>query len=117
MVSHNCPAALVRLAGDDVVLAVCNDHPQQRVRLSAAISGDGCRSWSQPALLAPLDHPDEQEVSYPAACQLPDGTIAVVFGHIHREDPDAMFEIRYVRFHRAHVDAPYTAAGSPGGPD
>lgn len=103
LVSHNCPATLLRLAGDDAVLVIYNNHPQQRVRLSASVSTDRCRTWPDPRLLAPLDDPDQPEVSYPAACQLPDGTIVAVFGRIERSKPDAMFVIGCVRFSRTYL--------------
>jgi hypothetical protein len=96
--SHNCPAALIRLQDENTILVVYNAHPLHRARLSASISTDNCQSWSPPVLLAPIGHPDLPEASYPALCQLPDGTIVLVFGQIDREDSAGIFAIRYLRF-------------------
>lgn len=101
LVSHNCPAALLRLAEDDAILVLYNDHPLQRARLSAAISTDNCRTWSTPKVLGPIGHPGTPEASYPNVCQLPDGTLVTVFGQIDRSQADAAFNIRCARFNRS----------------
>jgi len=106
LVSHNCPASLERLP-DGAVLAVFNHHPRERARLSATISRDGCRTWSTPRAFAPVGHVDAPEASYPATCQLADGTIVAVWGQIERgvpAVPGAKFEIRWARFNRAWVE-------------
>ncbi|MEO6909099.1 MAG: sialidase family protein, partial [Abditibacteriaceae bacterium] len=62
------------------------------------ISTDGCRSWSAPKVLAPIGHEETPEASYPALCELPNGTIVTVFGQVNRADSNEPFSIRYVRF-------------------
>ena len=105
LVSHNCPAALLRLQEDGAILAIYNEDPLRRARLSASLSTDGCQSWSEPRPLAPVGHFDIPEASYPAPCELPDGTIVVVFGQIASETPGSIFNIRCVRFNRAYLQA------------
>jgi len=98
LTSHNCPAALLRLSGDHGVMVVYNNHPQQRLKLSVAVSKDGCCTWSDPRCIGPIgDVSEKAEASYPNACQLPDGTIVVVFGQIDRGDPNSRFSIYAVR--------------------
>jgi hypothetical protein len=101
LVSHNCPAAMIRLIGGkmhNAVLVIYNHHPKQRARMSASVSVDGCRTWSTPHAFAPVGHLDAPEASYPAVCQLDEKSVLVVFGQIDREDRGAAFCIRSVRF-------------------
>lgn len=95
--SHNCPAGLLRLK-DNTILVVYNNHPLERARLSMSISKDNCLTWSEPKTLAPIGHTDTPEASYPAPCELPDGSILVVFCQVDRADPDSVSNIRSVRF-------------------
>ncbi|HVF10507.1 MAG TPA: sialidase family protein [Abditibacteriaceae bacterium] len=101
--SHNCPAALLRLEEDGAILVVYNNHPLQRARLSARVSADGCRTWSEPKILGPIGHEETPEASYPALCQLANGTLLAVFGQIDRSAPGSSFTIRCVRFNRAYL--------------
>ena len=103
LVSHNCPAALLRLAQDDAILVVYNNHPEQRACLSVSLSADGCRSWTEPKVIAPIGHPDRPEASYPAVCQLDDGTLLTIFGQIDHSDPGSLFSVRSVRFDRSFL--------------
>lgn len=105
LVSHNCPAALLRLEEDGAILAIYNNDPLRRARLSASLSTDGCQTWSEPRPLAPMEHFDIPEASYPAPCELPDGTIVVVFGQISSQEPECIFNIHFVRFNRAYLQA------------
>lgn len=111
LLGHNTPASLVRLAGDDVILCVHNNHPRLRARLSACISTDGCRTWSESKLIGPFDHPEEEEASYPQAVQLPDGSIAVVYTEcVLLDEENEQFEhktpyqVRCARFKREYLD-------------
>ena len=98
LTSHNCPAALLRLA-DDSVLVVYNDHPLQRLNLSVRVSPDGCRTWGPPRRIAPVGEvSDEAQSAYPNACQLQDGTVVVVFYQVDRGVPAAPFHILAARF-------------------
>jgi len=97
LTSHNCPAALLRPAGG-AVLAVYNNHPTRRFNLSAAISTDGCRTWSAPRKIGPIGGSAETEAAYPGVCQLPDGTLAAVFYQFDRQAADARLVIYAVRF-------------------
>jgi Neuraminidase (sialidase) len=106
LTSHNCPAALLRLAGEEAVVAVCNAHPQRRLNLAFAVSEDGCRTWTPPRRIGPVGQvSDQAEASYPNACQLPDGSLVVVFGQIDRGDPDSRFTIYGVRLGHDQVRA------------
>lgn len=102
--SHNCPASLLRLEDDGAILAIYNNDPLHRARLSASLSTDGCQSWSEPRLLAPVGHFDIPEASYPATCELPDGTIITIFCQINSSVPGSIFNIRFVRFNRAYLN-------------
>lgn len=104
LVSHNCPASLLRLE-DGAILVIYNNHPLHRACMSARISTDGCQSWSEPRPIAPLGHFDIPEASYSAPCELPDGTIVAVFGQIDSATPGSVFNIRFVRFNRAYLQA------------
>ena len=103
LTSHNCPAALLRLA-DGRVMVVYNDHPLQRLNLSARASADGCRTWGPPLRLAPVGVPDpaappcEMQAAYPNACQLADGTIVVIFYQVTRGPAPVPFTIHAARF-------------------
>jgi hypothetical protein len=98
LTSHNCPAALLRLA-DGSVLVVYNDHPLQRLNLSVRISSDGCRTWGPCRRIGPVgEASDEAQAAYPNACQLEDGTVVVVFYQADRGAPAVPFHIRAARF-------------------
>lgn len=103
--SHNCPAALLRLQNGNI-LVVYNNDPLHRANLSVSLSTDGCRSWSEPKVFAPFGHINIEEASYPASCELPDGTILVVFGQIDRSTPGSIFSIRYIRFNPESITSP-----------
>lgn len=108
---HNCPASLIRLAGDDAILCVHNDHPRLRARLSACISTDGCRTWSASKLIGPFDHPAAEEAAYPQAVQLPDGAIAVAYTECMLLDEEheqfeqkTPYQVRCARFTREYLE-------------
>jgi hypothetical protein len=110
LLGHNTPASLVRLAGDDAILCVHNNHPRLRARLSACISTDGCRTWSESKLIGPIDHPNAEEAAYPQAVQLPDGAIAVVYTEcVLLDEENEQFEhktpyqVRCARFSREYL--------------
>jgi len=104
LTSHNCPAALLRLA-DDGVLVVYNDHPLKRLNLSVRLSRDGCRTWSAPRRIAPVgDVSDEAQAAYPNACQLPDGTLVVVFYQVDRGAHATPLHILAARFSPALLE-------------
>ena len=63
LVGHNSPSALYRLAMRDV-LVVWNNSPLHRWPLDAAISTDGCKTWSKPRTL--VNTPGFQS-AYPTA--------------------------------------------------
>lgn len=107
LTSHNCPAALLRLADGRSVAVVYNDHPSQRLNLSLRISGDGCRTWGPAIQLGPLGQASEQaQAAYPNLCQLPDGTVVVVFYQVDRGPHPAPFTIRAVRLASAELPPP-----------
>jgi len=97
LTSHNCPAALLRLA-DDSVLVVYNNHPTRRFNLSVAISTDDCRTWSAPRKIGPVGGSEEAEAAYPAVCQLADGALVAVFYQIDRGAKEPYLFINAVRF-------------------
>ena len=99
LVSHNCPAALLRLADGDV-LVVYNDHPKTRSRLCARVSGDGCRSWSAPKVFAPIGFTEEPYANYPVLCQTGDGMVVAVWGQWRAANPNDRQKICYARFNK-----------------
>lgn len=97
LTSHNCPAALLRLA-DGAIFVVYNNHPTRRFNLSVASSTDGCRTWSAPRKIGPVGGSEETEAAYPAVCQLADGTLVAVFYQIDRQAEAPYLFINAVRF-------------------
>jgi hypothetical protein len=96
LVAHNTPAALWRLRGSGEVVVVWNESPRRRWPLVAAISRDGCRTWSQPRIIVTTA---EQQVSYPSVTQNREGTIVVLW---QQDLPERRGrEIRMARFDRA----------------
>lgn len=100
LVSHNCPAALLRLE-DGTVVVIHNDHPLERSRMSLRFSSDNCYSWSEPICFAPVGHVDSPEASYPQLCELSGGDILVIFGQNDTVQTRDNFSIRWARFNRA----------------
>ena len=96
LTAHNSPAALWKLDGSSDVLVVWNNSPTGRTPLTAALSRDGGRSWSEPRVIADTHGP--QQVSYPSAVQTLDGTMIVVW---QQQLPQGGREIRLARFNRA----------------
>lgn len=77
LVSHNAPAALCKVRGAKPgVIAIWNNSPANRWPLSAAISFDGCRTWSGPCEIA---NQPGKESSYPGCVQASDGSVIVVY--------------------------------------
>ena len=102
LVSHNCPAELLRLRGKPETVMVVFDHnPRERRPLCAAHSTDGCRTWSEPKIIS--DPPAGWQAGYPVACQTPKGTIVVAWyqGNPANKSGAEAFHIRYARFNRA----------------
>jgi hypothetical protein len=111
LISHNCPAALLRLADGVSVAVVYNDHPQQRLNLVLRISRDGCRTWSPAIPLGPLGQVSEQaQAAYPNLCQLSDGTVVVVFYQVDRGPHPTPFTIRAVRLAPSELPLPAAPA-------
>lgn len=94
LAGHNSPAALWRLRDSGDVLAVWDNSPLNRWPLSAAISTDGCQTWSQPRTLAYM--PGFQS-AYPSATQAADGTLIAVWFQML---PGGGRELRLARFDR-----------------
>ena len=72
----NSPAALLRLAGGNLVLFF-NSSATLRRPLSVSISADEGATWHPPRVLVDGDG----EYAYPSAVQTPDGLIHVVYSH------------------------------------
>jgi lysophospholipase L1-like esterase len=98
LAGHNSPSALWRLRDSGDVLAVWDYSPLHRWPLSAALSKDGCHTWSKPRTLA--NTPGFQS-SYPSATQLPDGTLIAVWLQIL---PNKSREIQLARFTREWLE-------------
>jgi hypothetical protein len=99
LAGHNSPSALWRLRDSGDVLVVWNNSPLHRWPLAAALSKDGCKTWSRPHTLA--NTPGFQS-AYPSATQLPDGTLVAVWFQIL---PNNEREIRLARFTRQWLEA------------
>ncbi len=76
---HNAPAALWRLRGTNDVVVVWDNSPRDRWPLAAALSRDGCHSWSRPRILA-----DGRglAVSYPSLTQTADGLLVAIWQQV-----------------------------------
>ena len=100
LTGHNTPSALWRLRGTGEVLVVWNNSPLSRWPLDAALSTDGCRTWSPPKILSntPGFHS-----SYAAATQAADGTLLAVW---YQNLPKKNRELRMARFNRAWLLSP-----------
>ena len=95
---HNAPAALCRLRGLPDVLAVWDYSRRDRWPLAAALSRDGCASWSKPKTLA---NPAGSQASYPTATQAPDGALIAIW---QQDRPDRKGRDLWIaRFNRAWV--------------
>jgi len=101
LVSHNCPAALLRASDGDIVV-IYNDHPLERAKLCVRASSDGCRTWSKPKVFAPAESVNEPEASYPVICQLDNGLFVAVWGQVMRNREDN-FKIYYARFNKEWI--------------
>jgi len=96
LVGHNAPAALWRLRGSGDVVVAWNQSPKDRWPLVAAISQDGCRTWSKPRIIVDTGG---RQASYPSVTQDREGAIVVVW---QQDLPDRKGrEIRMARFDRA----------------
>lgn len=102
LVSHNCPASLLRLKDGDI-LVIYNNHPKERARLSVRLSQDQCLTWTVPKTFAPAGFQDQPEASYPVLCQLGDETIVAVWGEIKRDSQKDRFKICYARFNKEWI--------------
>jgi hypothetical protein len=90
---------LWRLRDSGDVLVVWNNSPLNRWPLAAAISTDGCKTWSPPRTLANM--PGFQS-AYPSATQAADGTLIAVWFQIL---PNKARELRLARFNREWLEA------------
>lgn len=102
LTSHNCPAELLRI-NDSEVIVLYNDHPRLRTRLCVRLSSDGCESWGPPKVVAPAGWCGEEEVAYPVAQLLPDGTIAAVWGEYRKKSATDRYKICSARFTRSWI--------------
>ena len=94
--AHNTNVTLRRLQNSSEVIAVWNNSKRNRWPLTAAVSTDGCRSWSKPRELAGTEG---LESSYASIAETDDGTIVVLW---QQDLPKNMSrEIRFARFNRA----------------
>jgi Neuraminidase (sialidase) len=98
LTAHNSPAALWKLDGSDEVLVIWDNSPKGRTPLTAAISKDGGRTWSDPKVIVDTGGP--QQASYPSAVQAKDGTLIAVW---QQQLPEGGRDIRIARFNRAWV--------------
>jgi lysophospholipase L1-like esterase len=98
LAGHNSPSALWRLRDSGDVLAVWDNSPLNRWPLAAALSKDGCKTWSKPHTLA--NTPGFQS-AYPSATQLADGTLIAVWFQIL---PNKTRELRIARFTREWLE-------------
>jgi hypothetical protein len=95
LVGHNAPAALWRLRDSGDVVVAWNESPLNRWPLVAAISRDGCRTWSRSKVIVDTGG---QQVSYPSVTQDRDGAIVAVW---QQDLPGRKGrEIRMARFDR-----------------
>jgi hypothetical protein len=95
---HNTPTALLRLQqSPKEIVPVWNNSPLTRYPLSAAISADGGKSWSNPRIVAKTDG---LQVSYPGLTQTADGTIVAVWQQVLS---DGGRDIRWARFTREWI--------------
>src|SRR6266702_1042148 len=74
--SGTTPAALWRLRGSGDVVVAWDQSPKDRWPLVAAISQDGCRTWSQPKIIVDTGG---QQVSYPSVTQDRAGAIVALW--------------------------------------
>jgi hypothetical protein len=95
LTGHNAPASLWRLRGTNEVVVAWDNSPRNRWPLTAALSRDGCRTWSPPKIIAAGDG---RQVSYPSVTQTRDGRIVVVWQEDLPERKGR--EIRMARFSR-----------------
>ena len=100
LTGNNAPAALWRLRGTNDVLVAWDNSPRNRWPLSVALSRDGCRTWSQPKILA---DGNGHQVSYPSVTQARDGSIVVVWQQDLADRKGR--EIRLARFKRDWLEA------------
>jgi len=99
LAGHNSPSALWRLRDSGDVLVVWNNSPLHRWPLAAALSKDGCKTWSKPHTL--VNTPGYQ-AAYPSATQTADGTLIAVWFQML---PNNTREIRLARFTREWLEA------------
>jgi Neuraminidase (sialidase) len=95
LTAHNSPAALWKLDGSNEVFVVWDNSPKGRTPLTAALSRDGGRTWSDPKVIVDTGGP--QQASYPSAVQAKDGTVIAIW---QQQLPDGGRDIRIARFNR-----------------
>jgi hypothetical protein len=98
LTGHNAPAALWRLRGTKDVIVVWDNSPRNRYPLAAALSGDGCHSWSRPKVIAAS--PGKQ-ASYPSVAESAGGIVVAVWQQDLADRKGR--EIRYARFNKAWI--------------
>lgn len=103
LVSHNCPAALLSL-DDESVMVVYNDHPTKRARLCTRVSYDGCKTWSEPKVFAPAGFFEENIANYPVACRIDDELILIVWGQKHDYNKEDNQQIMYARINKKWLE-------------
>lgn len=96
LTGHNAPAALWRLRGTNNVVAVWDNSPRHRYPLAAALSEDGCYSWSRAKVIAASPG---RQAGYPSVAESREGVLVAVWQQ-HLADRRGI-EIRYARFNKA----------------
>jgi predicted neuraminidase len=96
LTGHNAPAALWRLRGTQDVVVVWDNSPRNRYPLAAALSEDGCNSWSRARVLAASPG---RQASYPSIAESAGGVLVAVWQQDLADRKGR--EIRYARFNKA----------------
>jgi predicted neuraminidase len=96
-------ANLLTTSNGQVVLTHNPTKPPLRTELSMRVLEADGRTWSDPLTVAKVEPPAKNEVlwdrqiSYPSVCELPDGTLLVVWAHIEQGEVTQRGEIHSAR--------------------
>lgn len=105
MTAARSSANLWTTAGGKVVLTHNPTKPPLRTEITMRVLGDDGMSWSAPLTVAKVQPPQEndalwdRQVSYPSVCELPDGTLLVVWAFIEQGEDTQRGEIQSARVH------------------
>jgi hypothetical protein len=86
-----------------VVLTHNPTKPPLRTEITMRVLGDDGKSWSEPLTVAKVEPPKEsdtlwdRQISYPSVCELPDGTLLVVWAFIEQGQDTQRGEIHSAR--------------------